>query len=101
MHPRTLDPNLEDLQMGMHVCIQIHRHAVVFNLAEINTASILAAVLHNRSGLKPYCRSGEAIRLLVQCTGTGPIIRNRLLKTGFSIFRKFWVYPQVFSFIQL
>ena len=31
-------------------------------------------------------------------TGTGPIIRNRLLKIGFLIFRKFRFYPQAFSF---
>ena len=31
-------------------------------------------------------------------TGTGPIIRNRLLHIGFLIFRKFWIYPQAFSF---
>ena len=31
-------------------------------------------------------------------TGTGPIIRNRLLHIGFSIFRVFRIYPQAFSF---
>ena len=31
-------------------------------------------------------------------TGTGPIIRNRLLHIGFLIFRVFWICPQAFSF---
>jgi len=31
-------------------------------------------------------------------TGTGPIIRNRLLHIGFLIFRKLCIYPQAFSF---
>ena len=30
-------------------------------------------------------------------TGNGPIIRNRLLHIGFSIFRVFCIYPQEFS----
>ena len=30
-------------------------------------------------------------------TGTGAIIRNRLLHFGFLIFRVFWIYPQAFS----
>ena len=49
-----------------------------------------------------YITEFAAIRILgvfkqVYTTGTGPIIRNRLLHIGFLIFRVSWIYPQAFS----
>ena len=40
----------------------------------------------------------ESCESCIHATGTGPIIRNRLLHIGFLIFQKFWIYPQAFSF---
>ena len=48
--------------------------------------------LHHLAPVNPHVTIRH-IQSLIVSTGTGPIIRNRLLYIGLFIFRKFWIYP--------
>ena len=48
--------------------------------------------------LLKYKTEAYALDPRFRCTSTGPIIRNRLLRISFLIFRVFWIDPQALSF---
>ena len=72
----------------------------VFRLGEGKEMQIGEVALGN-AGVFSAANHSDAPDMLVKMndrpTGTGPIIRNRLLHIVFLIFRVFWIHPQAFS----